>query len=91
MILEGTIAKLEAVKSAITVRTVPVAPQAAPGQAPPPQPAGGGVKETALTVKREATITLDGKKVNLLELRAGQKAKVTYEGTTASSIQAWTK
>jgi len=89
MILEGAITKVEGGKSTLVVRTP--APQPTQGQAPPPQPPQGGGKEMTLMVKKEATITLDGKKVNLVELTPGQKVKVTYEGTTASSVEAKTK
>ena len=97
MSLEGAIAKVESGKSTLVVRTPAPqpaqgqAPPPAQGQAPPPQPPQGSGKEMSLTVKKDATITLDGKKVNLIELRPGQKVKVTYEGTTAGSIEAKTK
>src|SRR2546428_11907383 len=72
MILEGTITTVEGGKSSITVKPLPTAPQTTPGKAPPAQPAvGSPTKEMALTVKKDATITLDGKKVGIWGLKSG--------------------
>jgi len=45
-------------------------------------------KDVAVTVEKDAKITLDGKAAKLSDLKAGQSVTVTHEGGKASAVAA---